>query len=93
MTLLLVAIAWLAGVSAAALGVAWLWPVGDLLSVIGCVVLALTGRRTAALWCVPLALVAMAGALRFEAKRGATASRWRGRVRRQLAGDTPGRRS
>ena len=33
MTLLLIAIAWLAGVSAAALGVAWLWPVAVLLAV------------------------------------------------------------
>ena len=38
-----------------------------MLSVITCVLLVLAGRRTAALWCLPLALVAIAGALRFEA--------------------------
>lgn len=64
-----VALAWLAGVVAAALGWAALWPPAAGLAAGLCVALLLLGRRRQAAVLAALALVAAAGALRHEAAR------------------------
>lgn len=69
MTLLLIAIAWVAGMAAAALNVASLWPLAVAASLVATAVFAFAGRRHAALWCFPLAVIAIAGAWRFETKQ------------------------